>query len=104
MRCPRCPPANWACSMTDENDDHEVRPPTEGAPQAPASAESGRHANGRIKKGFTGNPKGRPKNAQRACSKCQSIEDVQSEANAEVTVTRNGKTELVPISKLIVRQ
>ena len=90
--------------MTDENDEQKAGPPKQEAPKAPAAADSIRHANGRIKKGFSGNPKGRPKKPERAWSNRQFNTDILLEANAEVAVTRNGKTELVAMSRLIIRQ
>lgn len=89
----------------DQNDDeHIASTPAQEAPKASTAPVSGRNKRGRFEKGFTGNAKGRPRRAERAWSNRQWAADILSEANAEVAVTRNGKTELVPMYQLIIRQ
>jgi hypothetical protein len=90
--------------QVQDDNEHKDEASAQVAPDASTIPANGRLKNGRFEKGFTGNAKGRPRKPERAWSNRQLTDDILLEANVEVPVTRNGKTEMVSMHRLIIRR
>jgi hypothetical protein len=91
-------------SQDQDNSEDKDIPLAQAAPEASHTQANGRLKNGRFKKGFTGNAKGRPVKRERAWSSRQLDLDMLKEANRLVEIQVNGKTELITMSQLLNRQ
>ena len=103
---PHCFRSRRRSSMTQDqtDDEHKAGTPPQMAPKAFAKPEIGRLKNGRFKKGFTGNAKGRPRKPERAWSRRRLDLDILREANMLVPIKVNGKTEFITKHQLLHRQ
>jgi hypothetical protein len=88
---------------TDNEENCDDSMPQQAVPSAPEPGGPMRKPNGQYNKTFTGNSKGRPKKPERAWSHHQFTMDVLSEANKEVQVTADGKSENVSMHNLLIR-